>query len=87
MRQDAEFFGDADLPLVYVAKRLKEALHLEELLTQHGFDYLVEPDRYRGGIIFQTERVGAFFYVSPGKDAEARAFLETNGFKPYQADA
>jgi hypothetical protein len=40
------------LALVYVAKRLKEALRLEELLTAAGLEYLVEPDKYRGGIIF-----------------------------------
>jgi hypothetical protein len=84
LRQDAEFFGDVDLPLLYIAKRLKDALHLEDLLTQHGFDYLVEPDTYRGGLIFQTERIGAFFYVSPEKDGEARSFLQNNGFKPYE---
>ena len=84
MRQEAEFFGDTELPLVYIAKRLKEALRLEELFAGNGFDYLVEPDRYRGGLIFQTERVGAFFYVAPEREEEARAFLERNGFKAYE---
>jgi hypothetical protein len=84
LRQDADFFGDVDLPLLYIAKRLKESLQLEELLTQNGFDYLVEPDRYSGGLIFQSERIGAFFYVGPEKDAEARGLLTTNGYKPYE---
>ena len=83
MKQAAEFFRDAELALVYIAKRLKEALKVEEALTAAGFDYLVEPDTYRGGLIFQTERVGAFFYVVPEKETEARALLTTRGFKPY----
>ena len=50
--------------------RSKEALRLEQILTDAGLDYLVEPDTYRGGVIFQSERVGAFFYIQP-MDAEA----------------
>ena len=84
MQRDIEFFGDVDLELVYIAKKLKEALKLEEQLTAAGIDYLVEADRYRGGIIFQTERVGAFFYVSPVKVAEVREFLIENRYKPYE---
>jgi hypothetical protein len=83
MRQASEFFGDEELALIYVAKRLKEAVGLEELLTQSGFDYLVEPDKYSGGVIFRSERVGAFFYVAPAnQDAVQQAMLGA-GFKPY----
>ena len=84
MRQPADFFGDTDLPLVYIAKRLNESLKIEDLLTEKGLDFLVEPDTYRGGLIFQTERVGAFFYVAPEREAEARAALAEAGYKPYQ---
>ena len=83
MKQAPEFFGEAELALVYIAKRLKEALKVEEALGSAALDYLVEPDTYRGGLIFQTERVGAFFYVVPDKEADARAVLATSGFKPY----
>ncbi len=65
MRREPGFFGEQDLALIYVAKRLRDALKLEKLLTDSAIDYLVEPDRYTGGIIFRTERVGAFFYVAP----------------------
>jgi hypothetical protein len=85
MRQAPEFFADEDLDLIYIAKKLKEALALEKLLGDAGLDYLVEPDKYRGGIIFQSERVGAFLYVAP-KDAEAaRQLLTESGYKPYGA--
>jgi hypothetical protein len=83
MKQDSDFFGEQDLALIYVAKKLKEALHLEEALTQAGFDYLVEPDTYRGGVVFQTERVGAFFYVAPGDEEKARATVAQAGYRPY----
>ena len=56
MRQEREFFGERRLDLLYIAKRLNEALRLEELLTKSGLDYVVEPDRYMGGLIFRTAR-------------------------------
>jgi len=72
-----------ELALLYVAKTLKEALRLEEVLTGAGFNYLVEPDTYRGGVVFVSERVGAFFYVVPADDSAARAAMERAGFRPY----
>ena len=84
MRREQDFFGDQELALVYIAKKLKEALALEELLTRAEFDYLVEPDRYRGGVIFQTERVGAFFYVTPEEEPRVREFLAANEYTPWQ---
>jgi hypothetical protein len=83
MKQPPEFFEDAELTLVFIAKRLKEALAVEDAFGAAELDYLVEPDRYSGGIIFMTERIGAFFYVLPDKEAEARAILTGRGFKPY----
>jgi hypothetical protein len=82
--RDAEFFGEQELVLIYIAKRLKEALALEELLTQASIDYLVEPDTYRGGIIFVTERIGAFFYVAPPDADRSRELLVSNRYKPYK---
>ena len=84
MRRDPDFFGDQELALIYIAKRLQEALALESLLTVRGFDYLVEADRYRGGFIFQTERVGAFFYVTPGAEMDARALLAQHGYRAFE---
>ncbi|HYP08173.1 MAG TPA: hypothetical protein VER03_18210 [Bryobacteraceae bacterium] len=84
MRQEPDFFGETELSLLYIAKKLREALKLEETLTDAGFDYLVEPDTYRGGLIFASERVGAFFYVTPEKVDEARALLKANRYKPYE---
>jgi hypothetical protein len=83
MRREPDHFGDQELALIYIAKRLKDALHLEKMLTDAGLDYLVEPDKYSGGIIFQSQRVGAFFYVAPGDEGAAKDALSRNGFKPY----
>ena len=84
MRRDPDFFGEQELVLVYVAKRLREALKLEQLLTGSALDYLVEPDRYSGGIIFRTERVGAFFYVPPEAEQAVRHLLTANGYRPHE---
>jgi hypothetical protein len=83
MDRDAEFFGDQELSLIYIAKKLKDALALEELLTKAEIDYLVEPDTYRGGIIFVSERIGAFFYVVPDEVDRAHEVLRANRYKPY----
>lgn len=84
MRQEPDFFGDQDLDLIYIAKKLKEALRLEEVLTAAGIDYLVEPDRYTGGVIFRTERTGAFFYVAPAIAEQARQVMEPEGYQIYK---
>ena len=84
MRREPDFFEDQELNLIYVAKKLKEALRLEELLTGAGLDYIVEPDKYTGGIIFRSERIGAFFYVAPENDNAARDVMHRGGFAPYE---
>jgi hypothetical protein len=83
MRREPDFFGDQELALIFVAKKLKEALRLEQLLTDSGVDYLVEPDKYTGGVIFRSERVGAFFYIAPASDAAVRETMRRGGFMPY----
>lgn len=88
MRQAPDFFGeDEELDLIYIAKRLRDAQALEKLLTDHAVDYLVEPDQYRGGIIFQTMRTGAFFYVSGAKGDATRGLMSTHGFKPQPLES
>lgn len=84
MRQDPDHFGDRDLNLIYIAKKLNEALAVEKLFTERGLDYLVEPDRYSGGTIFRSERVGAFFYVAPEDDSAARKAMLDGGYRPYE---
>jgi hypothetical protein len=81
---DADFFEDKESGLICIAKRLKDALRLEQILTAAGVDYGVEPDRYKGGFIFQSERLGAFFY-GPEEAAEAaRVVMTGHGYKPHE---
>jgi hypothetical protein len=84
MRRDPEFFGETELALLFIAKKLREALALEELLTSAGIEYLVEPDAYKGGIIFASERIGAFFYVDPNALGAAQEVLRSKHYKPYE---
>jgi hypothetical protein len=82
MKQDAQFFEDRDPQLIYIAKRLSDATELEQVLDKSGLDYGVEADTYTGGIIFRSERVGAFFYVMPEVLEAARTVLTEHGFRP-----
>ena len=86
MRKDPDHFGDRELALVYVARKLKDALRLEDVLTGEGVDYVVEADRYWSGTIFRRERVGAFFYVVPEAEEAARETLRRAGFQPFEED-
>ncbi len=81
MRREADYFEDRELDLIYIAKKLKEALRLESALTESGVDYAVETDKYSGGVIFRSERVGVFFYVLPESVDQARAVLREHGFR------
>lgn len=83
MKQDASYFEGKEPVLVYIAKRLKDALRLESILTEAGMDYGVEVDHYRGGIIFRGMRAGAFFYVLAEMAEHTREIMRQHGYKPY----
>jgi hypothetical protein len=85
MRREPEFFGDEELALLYMARRLREALRLEELLTRSGIDYCVETGEYTGGLLIRRELTGAFFYVAPSDLERTRVLLAENRFNPYDA--
>ncbi len=86
MRQEETFFGEQELVLVYIAKRLSEAKRVETALDGAGIDYLVEPDSYRGGVLFVRELIGAFFYSTEAQAETARAALRAGRFKPYEVE-
>jgi hypothetical protein len=83
MKQEAEFFEGKEPVLVYIAKRLRDALKLENALTEAGVDYGVEADEYRGGVVFRSVRTGAFFYVLPETVEAAHQAMQKAGFKPH----
>jgi hypothetical protein len=84
VRRDASFFEDQEMDLIYIAKKLKEALRLESALTESGIEYAVEPDKYSGGVLFMSERIGAFFYVLPEALEQARETMRRHGFKFHE---
>lgn len=71
------------MDLVYIAKRLRDALRLEKALTEAGVDFAVEADEYLGGVLFKRKLVGAFFYVLPESVDAARRAMTAAGFEPY----
>jgi len=83
MRREPDFFGERELVLIYIAKRLSEALKLESVLTAAGVDYAVGAEPYIGGVILRRQRIGAFFYVPPEAEPAARHAMEQNGYRPY----
>jgi hypothetical protein len=82
MKKDAEYFEGVEPELIFVAKRLRDAISLESVLTGAGIDYAVEADEYEGGTIFKTMRTGAFFYVRPEVREKAVALMLENGYVP-----
>jgi hypothetical protein len=83
MKQDASFFIGHEPALIYIAKKLSDALRLESVFTTAGVDYGVEADEYRGGVIFRSLRVGAFFYVRPDSVEAAHQVMRRHGFEPF----
>ncbi len=86
MRRDPDFFDEIELDLVYMARRLRDALRLETLLTSAGIDYLVETGTYTGGLLIKRDLAGAFFYVAPADLDSAREVLIRNRYKPYERE-
>ena len=84
MRREPEFFAEQETELVYIAKKLADALALEELLTSFDVDYIVQTSEYYSGVIFQRLRTGAFFYVDKEKVEYAKQLLEQNGRKAHE---
>jgi hypothetical protein len=87
MKQEAVFFEDREAILIYIAKKLRDAQRLESVLTEAGVDYGVEADEYRGGVVFITNRIGAFFYVRPEAVAAAHDTMQRAGFIPHREPA
>jgi YesN/AraC family two-component response regulator len=83
MRREPEFFAEQETELVYIAKKLADALALEELLTSFDVDYIVETSEYYSGVIFQKLRTGAFFYVDKEWVKYTKQLLEQNGRQAY----
>lgn len=84
MKKDADYFGDEELDLIFVAKRLRDATRLEQILTDAAIDFAVETEEYIGGFLFKTKRIGAFFYVRGDVLEQARATLTAHHYNPFR---
>lgn len=82
MKREADYFDGVEPELIFIARRLRDAISLEEVLTGAGIDYGVETDEYLGGIIFKSRRVGAFFYVRPEFRELAVSTMLEKGYVP-----
>ncbi len=81
MKREADWFGEVEPELIYIAKKLRDATRLEADLTEAGIDYGVEPDEYHGGFLFRRVRIGAFFYVTPETRDAALALMREKGYR------
>jgi hypothetical protein len=86
MRQGPDYFEarQEELVLLYIARKLRHALQVERALTEAGIDYLVEVDFYSGGVIFRSERAGAFIYVPNTVRDFAGTVIRQKGFAPVE---
>ena len=66
MRCELEFFHGAELHLLYMARRLREALAVETLLGEAEVEYFVEPGPYKGGLIFPARTYGRILLCAAG---------------------
>jgi hypothetical protein len=84
MRREPEFFAEQEIELIYIARKLADALAVEELLTSFDVDYIVQTSEYYSGMIFQKLRTGAFFHVDKEWVKYTKQLLEQNGRKAYE---
>ncbi len=86
MRREPEFFGERELVLVYMARRLKNALAVEKMFNDCALDYALETGPYQSGLLFLSTKIGVFFYTTPEDEARARQLLSERRYKAYDAD-
>jgi len=84
MRRDPEFFTEGELDLIYMARTLRDALKLEEVLDAADIDYLIETGPYTAGFLMKRELTGAFFYVTAQDANRTRTILIENRYRPYR---
>jgi hypothetical protein len=69
-----------DLERVFIARTLRQARKVEDLLTEAGIDYAVQVEPYGRSLLFGTIRHGAAFYVAAAQGTHCRDLLIRAGF-------
>jgi hypothetical protein len=65
---------------IFIARKLRQARQVEELLTEAGVNYVVQVEPYGRSLLFGTIRHGAAFYVAAMHAAYGRDRLIAAGF-------
>ena len=86
MRHAPQEFDGQELELVYIARALDEAKRMEQVLDEAGFDYTIQVEQFRTGVIFASVRAGAFFYVLPEAAARCRETLRQLRYQVQEPD-
>lgn len=69
-----------DLERIFIARTLRQARKVEDLLTEAGIDYVVKVEPYGRSLLFGTIRHGAAFYVAAAQATDGRDRLIRAGF-------
>jgi len=64
---------------IALARTLREAKTVEDLLREAGVDYVVQVEAYARSSLFGTPRHGAVFYVTASQASYCRARLSDAG--------
>lgn len=82
-RLEPEAFLDKEVCRVYIAGNVGEAERVEKVLTDEGFDYMVELERFTTAVlgIFPSDYPGIGFYVLSAQAASVRKILSAAGLR------
>jgi hypothetical protein len=77
-KYDPAEFEDIDARLIFLARTIKEAERVEQILNDQGIDFTVQLEFYLAGILFTRERAGIGFYVYADQAESCRELLRRN---------
>ncbi len=86
VRREPDFFGDQELVLIFAARRLRDAIAVEQIFDDGGVDYVLETAPYESGLVFRSTKIGVFFYIPSQESGRASELLGNRGYKSYDAD-
>jgi hypothetical protein len=80
-RIEFENFSDRTIIRIYIAKNIREAEKIENLLTDNDIDYAISLEPFLPPSLLQSERMGAAFYVQSGQESICRQLIEGEGMQ------
>ena len=87
-RIDPDEMRGREVRLLAVARKLRTAKKIEEILSTYGVDYCIELAEYTSitSVIFGSTRTGVFFYVLPETLDLSRELLKQNRMGSHISD-